>query len=51
MSDELNPTQLQTPAQLPQHPYTPNQEPKFVCEPGDKECAARWVQAFGDCVD
>ena len=20
-----------------------------VCEPGDKECFARWVQAFSDC--
>lgn len=20
-----------------------------VCQPGDKECVARWVQAFSDC--
>lgn len=20
-----------------------------VCQPGDKECLARWVQAFSDC--
>jgi hypothetical protein len=28
-------------------PVTPN-IPE-VCQPGDKECVARWVQAFSDC--
>ena len=29
---------------LPEQPETgPN------CEPGDKECINRWIQAFGDC--
>jgi hypothetical protein len=28
-------------------PTTPN-IPE-VCKPGDKECTARWIQAFTDC--
>lgn len=28
----------------PVTPYIPE-----VCKPGDKECTARWIQAFTDC--
>lgn len=30
------------------HPYQENQE-KTVCDPSDKECMSRLVQAFSDC--
>jgi hypothetical protein len=28
----------------PSTPHIPE-----VCQPGDRECVARWVQAFSDC--
>lgn len=35
----------------PQHPYSPTQETRVICEPGDKECLSRLVAAFSDCVE
>lgn len=48
MSDELQIVVEQQPAQTQQHPYQENQE-KTVCDPSDKECMSRLVQAFSDC--
>ena len=47
MTDELKQKQ---PVQTEQHPYQTNTEPEFKCDPNDKECANRWVEAFGDCA-
>ena len=44
MSDDLLVEQV-----VPQHPYQETQEKPFVCNPEDKECVARLVQAFSDC--
>ena len=47
MSDELLQEQ---PVQTQQHPYQTNQEPQtLICQPGDRECLNRLVQAFSDC--
>ena len=27
----------------------PKDEGAPVCQPGDKECVSRWIQAFSDC--
>ena len=31
------------------HPYQDNQPSQFTCDPADKECVSRLVQAFSDC--
>lgn len=41
---------LEEQAKQQKHPYQQNEEPVFVCDPNDPECANRWVQAFGDCA-
>lgn len=48
MSDDLKQEQ-QIVQQPTQHPYQQTQEYTFVCQPGDRECVSRLVQAFSDC--
>lgn len=43
-----------TDTELPSSPLVESYRPTTpnipeVCQPGDKECVARWVQAFTDC--
>jgi len=47
MSTTTETSELSTTLAESYKPVTP--EIPEVCQPGDKECVARWVQAFSDC--
>ena len=48
MSTTTETTEISTSSLVESYKQTTPDIPA-VCEPGDKECFARWVQAFSDC--